>query len=351
MILDETIQAITRESFVPKVIDTVLESNVLALRLLSNPKPFTGSPHKIPIKYRKSTSGGSYDGYDLFSTQRSDTRTIMQFMPKGFYQSVTVSGMEDAINKSAPVTDLIATEMESNAQDMVDTIGDLFYGDGTGNGGKDFTGLVALVDDGSNVLNYGGLSRATFPTIQGNLTTGVGNLTLSAMATMYNDCTVGSDKPTLIVCDETVWTYYESLLQPTVQANYDAAGFSQVTKSGVSVRGALQGEAGFDCLYYRGTPIVKDEKCPAGEMYFLNEKYINFHALNRSDLETKSASGNVEGAYSNGAENQPGLKPFYWTGFKHPVNQDAIIGQFIANGDLINANPNRSGRMTGITGV
>ena len=349
MVFDEFVTTLTQDEIVPRVIDTVLESNVLPLRLLGNPKSWRGEQLKVPVKIEKSTSGGSFDGYDVFSTVKVNTRKNMFFRPKAYYQSVVLSNLERAVNQSAKVLDLLQTEMASNEEDMIDSIGDLMYGDGTGNFGKDFTGLAAAVDDGSNIAVYGGLDRGTYPTLAANLTAVGGNLTLSVMAAMFDDCTVGADRPSLIVTTPEVWSFYETLLQPTVVANYNAEGFAQVTRQGtLQNRGALKGEIGFDALYFRGTPVVRDEKCTSGYMYFLNEKYLSWYSLPHPTHQKAPAVGsNIKGAY----EEQPIPPVISWSGLKEPVNQDAEIGQFIMYGELINENPNRSGVLTGVTGV
>ena len=351
MVFDEFVTSVTREEIIPKVADTILNSNIITLRVMSNPKEWSGKVLQVPFKYQKSASGGSFQGYDVFSTTRVNTRNFMSFYVKGVYQSVVLSNMEKGVNNTkAGVLSLVETEMNSSMQDMMDTLGTQVYGDGTGNSSKDLTGLGAAVDDGTSVSTYGGLSRSTYTTLAANKTTTVGNLTLSRMATMYDSCTVGSDKPTIIVTTKTVWSYYEQLLQPTVRANYDANGFAQVTKKGVvRERGALQGDVGFDALWFRGTPIVKDEKCTSGYMYFLNENYLEFYSLPHPDAEKAAMGGNQpEGFYTKDSPEMPVIS---WTGWKRPVNQDAVIGQLIIYGDLINRNPRRSGVLQGITGV
>jgi len=349
MTFDEVVNTVTQDEIVPNIVDTVLGSNVLTLRLMSNPKPWSGEKMKFNVKIAKSTTGGSFDGYDTFDTNRTNNRRQMEFGPKGYYQSVTLSNLEKAVNATpAKVIDLVSAEMDSAQQDMTDGIGTLFYADGTGNSNKDFTGLAAAVDDGTTVATYGGLSRSTYSTLQSDVTATLGNLTLSAMATSYDAATTGSDRPSIIVTTEVIWGYYEQLLQPTVVANYQAGGFAQVTKQGSRQnRGALQGEIGFDALWYRGTPMVKDEKCTSGAMWFLNEKYLDWYSLPHPDNVMHSDGGTIQGVYSED-EKPPVIS---WTGFKKPTNQDAVIGQFIAYGELINRNPNRSSQIQGITGV
>lgn len=347
MQFDAFVQSVTQDEIVPKVVDTVLASNVLTLRMMSQPKSWSGETLKIPVKVSKSTSGGSFDGYDVFSTTKVNTRQSLSFNPKAYYQSVVLSNMERAVNSgTAKVLDLVKTEMESAQQDMTDSIGALFYSDGTGNGGKDFTGLAAAVDDGSVAATYGGLSRSTYTTLQSTVTTGVGALALTDMASMYDSVKVGGDIPSIIATTESAFSDYESLLTPTVRSNYDAGGFKQVTANGITTRGALKGEAGFDALFWRGTPLVADEKCTSGYMYFLNEKYLNWYSLPHPDNgSAMQSSDNIEGA----AQEQKAPGGFSWTGFKTPVNQDAAIGQFIVYGEIVNRNPNRSGVLQGIT--
>ena len=351
MVFDEFITTTTQDKILPKVMDSVLAGNVITLRLMTNSKKWMGETLKVPVKVSSSSTGGSYDGYDTFTTTRANTRINMSFNPKAYYQTVTLSNMEKAVNTGEEaVIDLLTVEMESAQQDMIDGIGDLMYGDGTGNGNKDFTGLVAAVDDGTNVATYGGQSRTTYTTLQGNYTATVGNLTLSGMATMYDSCTVGTDVPSLIVTTETVWTYYESLLTPTMSANYNMQSLPMVTSTGINPASqGFAGGSGFVALMFRGTPVVKDEKCTAGYMYFLNEKYLDFHALGHPEnIAIKPMSNTIDGVYSQAGSNIP---VFYWSGWLKPTNQDARTGHFTVYGDLINKNPNRSGVLRGITGV
>lgn len=348
MDFSEKVKSVTQDKIVPKVVDTVLGSNVLTTRLMGNAEKWSGEQIKPPVKYKSSSTGGSFSGYDTFDTGEEDTRVRMAFSPRGYYQSITLSGMKVDVNATdAQILDLIKTEMESGRDDMIDGIGDVIYGDGTGNNNKDFRGLKAAVDDTTNVTNYGGLSRSTYTTLQSSVTSVGGALSLSAMATMYSNCKVGSDKPTLIVTTESIWDDYEALAQPTVSTNVD--GYRQVTRNGIAKsQKGLAGELGFDALFYRGKPVVSDEKCPSGYMWFLNEKYLKFYGLKSKWYEpVKLGSSTHEGYYSND-EPSPN-HGFSWSGLKEPVNQYARIGQIIVEGDLINRNPNRSGVLYNIS--
>jgi len=75
MTFDDYIQTITQDQIVPKIVDTVLAGNVIALRFLSNGKPWSGETLKVPFKYQKSSSGGAFDGFDTFNTTKYNTRS------------------------------------------------------------------------------------------------------------------------------------------------------------------------------------------------------------------------------------------------------------------------------------
>jgi len=347
MTFDAYIQSVTQDKIVPKVVETVLGSNVLTTRILSNGKPWSGETIKVPVKYQKnSTSQGAFDGFDTFDTTKVNTRVNMSFSPTGYYHSVVLSGMEVDVNQTqAQVLDLVKVEMESAMQDMSDSIGTLVYGAQTG---KNFLGLKDMVDDGGTTANYGGLARSTYTTLKSTVTAASsGLLTLTVMGTQYDSATTGNQKPTLGVTTETVWGLYESLAQPTIQTNLN--GYAQVTRGGIAAnRSALQGELGFDALFFRGMPIVADEKCTSGYLYFLNENYIDWYGLkSHKYANVNLSSGNYEG----GNYDAPKSYGFAWTGLKDPVNQYAEIGQLLLMGNFINRSPRLNSVLTGVTTV
>ena len=305
---------------------------------------------KFPIKYQKSTTGGSFSGLDTFSTAKVNTRQLLSFDVRGYYQSVVLSGMDVDVNATpAGVLNLVKVEMESAQQDMIDSIGGLLYGDGTGNSNKEFLGLDAIVDDATSVGTYGTLARATYSVLNATRTASGGTLTTDLLGALYDNCARGGKKPTLNVVPEAVWTIYEALLQPTVAANYSAMnGYKQVTRDRVAEsRGALQGEIGFDALFHRGVPVVADEKCTAQTWFMLNEEYLTWYGLKSHKYSPISiGSTTIDGVYKGGNKSVG----FSWTGLKEPVNQYAEIGQIILEGNLVSPAPRYHGRLTGITG-
>src|SRR3990167_7966765 len=133
------VTSVTNQVYVKKVVDNILNGNFGLMRFLSNSRPWGGGDQKIlPIKISKSTTNGSYSGLDTLSTAQTSDRIMASVDPKQYYGSVVISGIQQAVNQGdGRVLDLLATEMESKAADMKDTMGDGFYSDGTGNADKD----------------------------------------------------------------------------------------------------------------------------------------------------------------------------------------------------------------------
>lgn len=342
----------TNQKIMPMVVDTILNSNVLATRLIANGKKWSGETMKFPIKFQKNTTGTSFSGFDSFSTAAVDNRVNLQFNPK-FYQ-ITISLPMDEISVNAvnetKIMDIIALSVKSATQDMADDIGTLAYADGTGNSNKDFTGLGAIVDDGTNVASYGGLSRTTYPTIAATNTASGGAISLAKMSTLYNSITSGSQKPTLGVTTEAVFSLYEQLLQPQERIAKDVAFMRTKGGSmGKEGQGPIGG-TGFTGLFYKGFPVLADEKCTSGVLFFLNEDFLSFYALPMAMTEPIKYSP-VEIVGNDYESDQALGLGFSWSGWIKPTNQAAVVGHVYLGGDFVCDNPKRQGKLTGITTV
>ncbi len=320
----------TQSKLLPKVVENALSGNVLTMKLMDKFVTWNGGTSiDVAVNLETYNQLGSYAGADLLSTTQQNTRQRASFVPSQVYCSLTVTGIQQAINKGdAAVIDLIAAEMEQRANDLKDDIGRQIYSDGTGNSSKDILGLNAAIDDGSNVVTYGGISRNTFTNWKSNLTAQSGSLSLANMAADVDAAQVGTDMPDLMVCPKAVWTIYEALLTPTVSHQVRPLEF-RLTREGSHTIANLGGNQGFRALTFRGIPVVSDEKCPAGNMYTLNTEFLKFYKIPNARHTT----------IKNG---------FAWTDWKEPINQDAVVGQLLLYGQLVCTSPRRQARRTGI---
>lgn len=329
----------TQDEILPKVVDTVLNSNVFATRMLGAAKKWTGETLKQPIKVSKNTTGTSFSGFDTFSTAATNNRVNLSYTPKFYQITVALPLDELSVNQTdAKVLDLAAIELAGAAQDMADDIGTLFYSDGTGNSSKDFLGLAAIVDDGNTVATIGGQARATYTTLASTVTASGGTISLAKLSTLHSAVTSGSQKPTLGLTTETVWNLIETLIAPQ----------ERIVKDTPMMKAGTTGGSGFTALFYRGVPIVADEKATSGTFFWLNEDWIDWYALPVALTEPiKFRNQDIKG---NDYSSVTGLG-FSWSGWIKPSNSASVVGHIYLGGELVTFNPKRHGKLTGITGV
>ena len=328
---------------------------------MGNAKEGSGESIKKPIKYRDSGAATSFAGLDTFSAAKLDTKVRMSYDMRGAREPVAISGMEAVANKvaSTKITDLIVEALEETQHELMNAIGTMIYGDGTGNTNKDFIGLDAIVDDGTSVSTIGGLSRTTYdPVLNATRTASGGTLSLAKLATLFSAVSDGTpdSTPTLLISNETVWDLFEQLLTPTVSANYN---LTSVTPYGVAGRtGGFQrvegfkGSHGFQALSYKGIPWVRDPKSTAQTVWMLNEKHLQWYGWDGSVFGYKKiafGSSQIEDVY--GEPPMSNFSGFNWSGWNTPTNQYGAIADVILLGNLTSWAPRRHGRLTGITGV
>jgi hypothetical protein len=269
-------------------------------------------PH---LKKSRSTTNGSYRGYDQFDIAPQDTRTAAKFGMKQMYGNFTISGYDEAAdNGELAVFKQLEIAMTDAEEDLKDKFATALFSDGTGNSSKDILGIAAAVDDGTNVALYGGIDRATNIWWKSKYNGATGALTIAKMREMFVSCSRGGNerKPDFIVCDQTTWLYYAQLID----------GKTNIQQP-LGKLGEQFANLGFASLSFMGIPVVWDEYAPANTMYFLNSNTIQFWT-------------------------KPGRK-FTPTKLKEPIDGDFKAGQILWAGELINIEPRANGVLKAIT--
>jgi len=201
----------------------------------------------------------------------------------------------------------------------------------------------------SVAASYAGLTRSSYSALSSSVTTAVGTLTLDHLAATYDAINVGSDVPTMFVTTKAIFSIIERLLFPTTSASYNAqGGYAQLGRRGITKnKSGLGGEIGFNAIFYRGVPIVADDKCTSGYLYMLNENYLHWSSLPHPTHPTMNfGSSEIEGVNDNSPKNHG----IVWTGLKEPINADGETGQFLLYGQMICEKPSSQGVLQGITG-
>lgn len=333
----QRIQTTVQTKYLPFVVDTVLNSNVLFQRVVRAGKKWSGRTLRVPIKTSKNTTGGSFRGFDTFSTAATDNRQVLEFTPSFYQITCALPGDELSVaDTEDKVLDLMKLTIQSDTEDMADDLGTIFYADGTGNSSKDPLGLAALVDDGTSVSTIGGLSRSTYATLASTVTASSGTLTLAKVDTLWSNVASGSIKPSAIYTTETVFNLYGQLLRPQERIMKEAGRMKE-----------LVGGTGFTALEYNAKPVIQDEKCTSGAFIMLNEKFVDWYALPFFNAKPVAYKSQVEG---NDYDAPMGLG-FSWSDWIIPANSGSVVGHIYFGGQFITTNPKRHGKLTGITAI
>ena len=335
------VQATTNQYLAPAWVDQVLKDNFFFGEVLGNTETFEGSQMIQPFKYQKGVATVAFNGFDDLPTTVQPVTVNGTFYPTFTATNVALAGSDLSVNKTKLQTlNLMKTMMKSRAQDGADDIGTFFQGAGTAFNGKAPMGLAGIVDNGSTLSTYAGLSRATYAGLNATVTASAGTISLLKIRQLANGITDGRVAPDFAYTDYTTWAYVEQLLMP-FQRNTYSDYKNMDAGTGYKAKG----------LIWDGLTIYKDKKCLLGNFYLLNLDYLKFYGLNwwkgeAVSLEDKSIVGNI---YEYNPSNAS--KAFTWTNWIEAYAQGAVNGFMIMGGQLICIDPVRNAVLTGITGV
>jgi len=330
--LGNFVQTTTRQRFFNKAVDNIFEGNVLFNMLRAKARPWTGGRQLvIPTTVSDRTQGGSFSGFDTLPTAQEDVRQLFTVNPSEYSSSpIVFSGIQLAVNKGPEAfLDVMAAEFEDVSRALAEDMGTNLYGDGTGHSNKDVAGLNYHIDDGTDVTSYQGLSRTTYSNLNATRNAQSGALGFDDLATDTDAAQRGSDNPDLMITTPAVFSIIERLVTPTVNVSYNQKfpmGAPTGEKQGISLN------YGVNALYWRGIPIIADEKCTSGNIWTLNTKHLFLYEL---DYPTEMVEASKEG--------------FAWTGFKKSPNQNAVIGHLLWAGQLVGDSPRTMARRTTVT--
>lgn len=350
MVFNEAVTTTTRNFIVPKVYDTITKGSPALLMFLQNAKSWkTGIKYSFPIKYQDTTNGGNVGIADKLDTDRQNVRTMLEFEVKMASKPVVVADVETTLNQGdQQVVDLLETEFDSQAQSISMLMAqNLFTGNGSG---LSWDSLYEAADDGTNFSTYGGKSKSTYTSLKGYYLASAGTTTLSKLATAYDAVTVGVDKPSAIFTTKSIWSTYESLLTSTIRANYTTSGYPKMNAFGVLPnKEGLGAEQGFDVLYFRGAPIIKDEQILSGRIHFVNQNYFGFKGVNiqGKNIRNLNLKKNNDGVPLGVVGRIPTTLGFNFRDLMNPVDQLAEVGHIIYAGNFISENPRTQGSMVG----
>lgn len=304
----------TLKNYRSTLVDQIHNSNAVFFMLKSKGaiKEESGGERIVqPIMYGTNTTAGSYSGYDSLDTTPQEGIDAAEFNWKQYSASITISGEEMRKNggSKTKIIDILDSRTKQARLGLQQQLVEGIFSDGTGNGGKNLTGLVAMV---ASTGTYGGITSTGNTWWQSYVNALNGALTIAAMRTGFNTPSLGGkDHPNIIVTTQTLYEKYEGLLTATVQMNPSSTDSKKLA------------DGGFQTLEFKGVPVVWDENCNSGVVYFLNTEHMKLVVHSDANFAT--------------------------TDFVKPENQDAKVAQILFMGNLTCDRRKSFGKITGAT--
>lgn len=356
MIFNAAVTTTTREFILKRVYDQVTTGTPGLMTFLQGTGKgelgkewTTGTTFQFPIKYQDTTNGGNMGIADRLDTDRQNVRVRTSFNLKAANKPVVVAIAETTVNMGdEQIVDLLDTEFDSQAQSLMTLMAQNLY---TGNGsGNEWDSLAEAASDSTLYATYGTLARSTYTTFSGYLLSSAGALTLAKLATADDAVTIGVDSPDLALTTKALWSSYESLLTPSVRANFSTAGYPRMNAwGGVPASPGLGGQQGFVYLTFRGTPIAKDEQVPSGTFFLVNTKGFGFIGFDYQDenIMTANFKQTSDAVPSGVPGNVKSTRGFQFRKMMNPVDQLTKVGYLIYAGDFIATEPRLQGQLLG----
>lgn len=278
-----------------------------------------GRVFDFPIVYAQNSTFKSYGEMEQLDTTRIDVFDAARYDWKINAGTVVWSDLEELrAQADSGKIDLIKSKLENGRDSHIASMNVQLLGDGTGNGGKDMSGLKQIISATPTTGTVGGINRANFAFWRNKQTTGTQTTTAfdnlrSSMRSIYNQCSRGgmADEPTAALSTRTVFQGYEGLLLATERFTTD------------DKRNDGQGAFANKCLKFKGASLFYDEDLDVDSMFFYSPKFLKLIYLKGAWMKMKDR---IE-----------------------PANQLAAIQRVFTVANLATNNSRRLGVVTAIT--
>lgn len=223
---------------------------------------------EIPLSFAKNETVKSIGKGDTVSLSETKFMTVAQFEWKYITGTIVRYMVDDTRNKSLSQHINGANSKINNLRDsLTDYMETMLFGDGTGNGSKDWEGLGNLVSTTPTAAaTVANIAQATYTWWQNRQKTATGPASvylLSDMRNLANTCSEGQTRsfPNVIVTTQTVAELFDDEVLEQRQIINVKEGADPESMS----------------TAWKGIPLVWSGQCASGRMYFLNSQYIGLN--------------------------------------------------------------------------
>lgn len=259
-----TLAATTLQKYVPNMADQIFKKHVFLKYLISKARKHSvsGRSFVVPVMSEENDTVMTFSGFDHLDLTPQEVGTAAEYQWKRLAVSVAISGEEQEWNSGREeVINLLKQKTKQAEMSAAKKFNTMFItSDGTGNGGKDWFGLEALVGDASHgPATLAGITVATDTWWASPISDSAVAITVEDVNHQYNECTAGGDDdgPDFELTTQLLWEAYVDQLQG-----------QQIFEN------PKLAEAGFRNIVHRGAPITWDSVVPTGRWYFLNSNHL-----------------------------------------------------------------------------
>ena len=322
--LGAQLAAVNRRACIPSVYVQIYQSHPALSLFMANAKAARGGVSQVTIPVQGSSfvsfNWGSFAGdfpmpTDAAAIQNAQFNLKLGMVPIGFF------GMEAILQSSEVVIPKLRAVMSDAAVVIKQAFAQALYSNNYANA-QAWDSLAQAYDDGTNVPSYGGITRASNNSFNGQLITNTGSLatTRVGMAQLLTRVQngAGGEAPDFAVMNPANWA--------VLMADFmNLEMFTTKPRSIYDKDDVVN--AGFRAIRVMDTPIFPDPFCPLGSMFIVNSRYVGLYMSEYA--------------------------PLTFSGFESqiPLGQISDIGVLISAADLVCAKPSSGAQVTGITGA
>jgi hypothetical protein len=274
-----------------------------------------GADLRTPIMHSENTTFGWYHGWEELDVTPQNVLDVAKYSWKQASVAVVMSGLEERVNGDSKtrLLNLLAARVDNAKKSAINGVEASLFSDGTGDSGKELTGLKAHVSTSPGSGTHGGIDRATWSFWQNRADTYT-SLDASNVKSVFNEqftaLTRGQDRVGAVLVGD---DGFNALMEAT-QAIQSFTGKSELA------------DVGFNAMKFRGAEIIHcggiGGAIPAGYIYFLNLDTFEFKVHTKANWTPA-----------------PG-------GDRIPTKQDGIVKPLLFMGNLCMNNAKLNGVLT-----
>lgn len=287
-----------RTEFLPKLSDQVFSHSYLLEKfraLMKSQTGGTGFNKKLVIA--KNPNTGTYEPYGTFQANPLDKVTYSTVPWAHYYQNIPISNIELLENRGqqdkTKITDILETEFENAENSLVDIFSNDLFSDGSdyaypSGATTRISPIKGLGYWVSKTREAGGITSTATANLWWDayvvdqisdsvtrtemLTSTDANYVPTRFREMIGETTSGRETPDLIITTRIVWEVLAELADGRER-------FPKIKVGKGKYNEATKAYMGFTAIDFDGVPVIWDEFCPGGYVYFLNTNFWDVRAL------------------------------------------------------------------------